>query len=218
MVDQDVLAALTAIEAQWNAAESYVKHVERLRRGRVVGASINEFRYAGRRLVEAYSIVRQRPDDPEARSRALELLREVKHFCLRAQHDAIDGAVTYVDQALDKLEREFGADLLHEKFPKYLSMKQALQEISGIMATSRGDREARDRLYSDMRQGLVDNLIQDHLELETSREVLEAAYTNRVRREKRESWRFWLTIIVGMLAAIAAAGAIPVIARAVHLA
>ena len=48
-MDNDALkGALDAVEAQWNAAEEYVKRVERLRRGKVVVASINELRYAGR--------------------------------------------------------------------------------------------------------------------------------------------------------------------------
>jgi hypothetical protein len=217
MVDQDLLACLSAIEAQWNEAEAYVKHVERLRRGLVVGASINELRYAGRRMVEAYGRIKDKPGDVTARAEALVLLGEVKHFCIRARHDAIDGAVTYIDQALAKLESEFGPDLLHDKFPKYLDMKQALQEIGIIMSQSRGDREARDRLYHDLRGGLVDNLIQNHLELEVSRAVLEAAYVARIKNSKREQGRFWLTIVVAVLTLIAATAAIPLIAKLLRL-
>jgi hypothetical protein len=211
MVDQEVLNALTAIETSWNAAEAYVKHVERLRRGLVVGAAVNELRYAGRRMIEAYACVREKPDDTDARIKALELLGEVKHFCYRAQHDAIDGAVTYIDQALAKLEKDFGPDLLHEKFPKYLEMKQSLQEIGQIMAQSRGDRALRDQLYTDMRHGLVDELIQNHLELETSRAVFEAVIANRIRRDKRETVRFWLTIVIGAATLVAATLAVPMV-------
>jgi hypothetical protein len=221
MVDDEVLAALSAIETHWNSAEAYVKHVERLRRGLVVGASINELRYAGRRMVEAYALVRENPHDPSVRAKSMELLREVKHFCLRAQHDAIDAAVTYIDQALAKLEEDFGPDLLHEKFSKYLQMKQTLQEISAIMSQSRGDRTLRDQLYGDLRNGLVSDLIQNHLELETSHSVLEAAYKSKIKREKQESRRFWFTLIasvlVGLGAIIAASLAIPAVTRAFNL-
>jgi hypothetical protein len=95
MIDHDVRAALDEIEIQWNSAEAYVKRVERLRRGLVVTASINEFRYAGRRFVEAYSLAKQVEADPAKRAEALVFLREVKLFCMRAQHDAMDAAVTY---------------------------------------------------------------------------------------------------------------------------
>ena len=208
MADEDLRSAFDAIEAQWNTAEEYVKKVERLRRGLVVGASINEFRYAGRRMVEAYSLIKAAENDPNKRGEALGLLREVKHFCLRAQHDAMDAAVTYIDQALAKFEEEFGADLLHEKFPHYLAMKEALREVSEVMSASRLNRDARDELYLKIREDLVPTLIDHHNSLETSGVVLIAAYTRRVKGEKREEARFLLTISVGAVAAIAAVAAL----------
>ncbi len=204
MIDGELRAALDSIESQWNNAESYVKKVERLRRGLVVGASINEFRYAGRRLVEAYALVKTAENNPADRAASLDLLREVRNFCFRAQHDAIDAAVTYIDQALAKLEDEFGPDLLHEKFLHYMEMKASLQEISLLMEQSRGDRTLRDVLYQGMRDDLVPTLIDRHRELESSTAVLEAAYTRRVRLERRESRRYWITVGVAAVAALAA--------------
>src|SRR5665213_2792583 len=207
MADDEMRAALDAIEGQWNSAEEYVKKVERLRRGLVVGASINEFRYAGRRLIEAYTLAKTSETDPKHRQEALDLLREVKNFCMRAQHDAMDAAVTYVDQALARFEQEFGADLLHEKFANYLPMKIALKEASEIMAQSRGDRGLRDQLYQGIRDDLVPTLIDHHYELETSGVVLIAAYTRRIKIERRDGLRFWLTLLVGLVAAVGAVAA-----------
>jgi|WetSurMetagenome_2_1015567.scaffolds.fasta_scaffold12169_7 hypothetical protein len=209
MVDAKVLAALDAIEQQWNVAEAYVKRVERLRRGLVVTASINEFRYAGRRLIEAYALAKLSEGSPDKQSEALDYLREVKLFCLRAQHDAMDAAVTYVDQALAKFEDTFGPDLLHEKFPNYIPMKRALKEVSEVMANSRGDRALRDRLYSEIREDLVPTLIDNHHELETSTVVLEAAFKGRIKKERREAVRFWAPFVVAVATLLAAFFAIP---------
>lgn len=208
MVDEELRAALDEIEAQWNAAEEYVKKVERLRRGLVVGAAINELRYAGRRLVEAYAAAKEAANNPKRRQDAFDLLREVRHFCLRAQHDAIDGAVTYIDQALFKFETEFGADLLNAQFPNYMSMKAGLRDISQIMARSRGDRDSREALYGEIRDGLVPTLIDQHYEIETSKGVLIAAYERRVATEKKDTGRFWLMVAIAVVTAIAAIAAL----------
>jgi hypothetical protein len=213
MVDEELRAALDSIEHQWNAAEEYVKRVERLRRGLVVGASINELRYAGRRLIEAYACAKLFQSQPEQRARAFDLLREVTHFCLRAQHDAMDAAVTYIDQALEKFEREFGPDLLHDKFIHYLEMKQILQNVSDVMARSRNDREARNELYAQIKDDAVPTLIEHHLKLETSRVVFEAAYKRKVKNEQRDTFRFWLSMLFIVGTFIAAVLAIPMIAE-----
>jgi hypothetical protein len=212
MIDQEVRAALDAIEAQWNNAEAYVKRVERLRRGLVVTASINEFRYAGRRFVEAYTVAKLSEEDPNKRQQALDYLREVKLFCMRAQHDAMDAAVTYIDKALATFEEEFGHDLLNEKFPNYVPMKVALREVSEVMAQSRGDRDKRDGLYSAIRDDLIPTLIDHHYELETSGPVLEAAYTRRVKNEKRETGRFVILAALAFATLVAAVFAVPMVA------
>jgi hypothetical protein len=211
MNEEELRAALDAIEAHWNSAEEYVKKVERLRRGLVVGASINELRYAGRRLVEAYALSKDVAADPSKAREALALLGEVKHFCMRAKHDAMDAAVTYIDQALAKFESEFGADLLNEKFPQYIQMKGLLREVSEVMAQSRGDRAVRDALYLNIRDDLVPSLIDHHYDLETSRIVLVAAYTKRIRGERRENIRFWITIAIGAGTLVAALFAVPAV-------
>jgi hypothetical protein len=120
----------------------------------------------------------------------------------------MDAAVTYIDQALNTFEQEFGPDLLHEKFNNYLPMKQALREVGLIMAQSRGSRDQRDRLYQGIRDDLVPTLIDQHYELETSSGVLKAAYESRIQSEKRETTRFWLTWVVGFLALLAAVAAL----------
>jgi DNA repair exonuclease SbcCD ATPase subunit len=202
MVDDELRSALDSIENQWNTAEAFIKKVERLRRGLVVGASINELRYAGRRLVEAYAASRDALQDPQKRTEAFDLLREVKNFCLRAQHDAVDAAVTYIDQALAKFEDEFGPDLLSDKFPDYISMKQSLQEISGIMSESREYRDRRDELYNNINSNLIDSLIDSYKRLETSQVVFTAVYVSKIKTEKRNTTRFLVTIGIAVIAAV----------------
>jgi hypothetical protein len=215
-VDEKLRAALDAIELDWNEAEEYIKKVERLRRGLVVTASINELRYAGRRLVEAYSLAKKAELDPQYEQTCLDLLREVRSFCLRAKHDAIDGAVTYIDQALAKFEEEFGPDLLHEKFDDYVKMKVALREVSEIMSQSRGGRDNRNELYKKISEEIISGLITHHYTMETSKVVFSAEYKVRVKREKRDASRFLLPFVVAiagvavaLVAAVAAILALP---------
>ena len=131
----------------------------------------------------------------------------------------MDSAVTYIDQALAAFEEEFGVDLIHEKFPQYIEMKKSLQEMGAVMSQSRGDRNIRDALYANINDNVIPMLIEHHNNLETSTNVFEAVYRNRIKGERKEGWRFWagwvlaafglIGTAVGAVAAIKAIPATP---------
>jgi hypothetical protein len=195
---------LDAVEEQWNASEQFIKRVERLRRGEVVVASINELRYAGRTLIEGYAHFKGCAEHPEREADANLCMREAAKFCLRAKHDAVDSAIMYIDQALLFFEEEFGLPILHEHFPDYIDMKRSLQEIGEIMSASRGDRDKRDSLYANINDTKLDQLIDHHNRLETSTAVFEAIYREKIKGEKRDGFRFYAGWIVAILALLVA--------------
>lgn len=199
-----VEAALAEVADQWDKAEKLVKAAERAR-AQVVIASINELRYAGRRLVDVYRLSEAAKKDPKTREEFDSLIREVKLFCLRAQHDAVDAMVLFLQKAVEKYETEFGLGLLGEKYPRIFEIRATLAEVDGLIIASREDRLKRAAEYDRLAEHHFPILLAHYQHLQASRDVLLDMLVAKRRLESRDFRRFWWVIVATVVAALAGA-------------
>ena len=196
-----VESALADIAVQWDKAEKLVKAAERAR-AQVVIASINELRYAGRRLVDAYHLSESAKSDPLKRDEFDKHIKEVSAFCVRAQHDAIDAMVLFLQKAVEKYEAEFGLALLGEKYPPIFEMRTTLAEVDGLIVASREDRARRSEEYDKLAEIHYPKLISHYQHLQSSRDILLEMLREKKKREGGDLRRYWWVILATFAAAI----------------
>jgi hypothetical protein len=105
---------IVSILAEWDSAEEAIKLAEQVNQ-KVVFPSIKELRYAGRRLVEALSLINSEGPDDEISA----LFNDAQFNCLRARHDAIDVATAKIALDLETALKKLGPKAILETFPKF---------------------------------------------------------------------------------------------------
>ena len=134
-----------ALAAAWNEAEVALKQAEQID-GEAVTSSVNELRYAGRKIIEAKEVYAQDPD------RSADLLRDARMDCMRAQHDAIDAAVSFMNREIDLFVRKVGYTRAATSMPDLGPLLRSLSSAQIAIAASRGRRTERALTYDDLRQ------------------------------------------------------------------
>jgi hypothetical protein len=133
---------LNKVVEAWNAAEEDIKAAEQIEK-KVITPSINELRYAGRRLVEAL----QKIDDEVDHDRAAALLDDAWFDCLRARHDAIDSALMKMALDCEAAVKRLGPRAVVATFPNFSSLLRLLESANQKIRQSRRDRNNRDAIY-----------------------------------------------------------------------
>lgn len=187
---------------EWDKAEKLIKLAERVR-GEVIFASINELRYGGRRLVDALKTA-SNAQLTEVEIDAIKvLILECKFDCQRAQHDAVDALVLFLQKTLKAYEVEFGAKLLAEKYPSYYELKGLLDEADDLIIESREDRQSRQKKYDRISESLYPKLLTYYRQLRSSREVfhqlIEAQKLEKKDSEKRHWQQIWFPILAAFV-------------------
>ena len=146
----DICAALDKLCAEWNSAERAIKIAEQVN-GEIINPSIYELRYGGRRIIEAFELMRDGRFE-EAGS----ILKDAHFDCCRARHDAIDAATTKMTSDLDIALKKLGATPIIQAFPDYSNLVGMLVETRQKIAVSRENRDDRDAIYKSI---VNDNLV-----------------------------------------------------------
>lgn len=185
---------------QWGQAEEVLKLVERVT-NEAFFPSIKELRYAARRVVDAENeAARQNPDQ-----KAIEWhLIEACENCRKARHDAMDSAINFVHEELDKLIRLAGLDVVQQAFPDYGRLKRRLTEVSLLIVESRKTRSTLDQKYDVVKRDHLSEIVDWYVDMQTSIPVVSAI-------QKRHKMDLLLGIfvvggLVGLLVSIAAVG------------
>lgn len=133
-------AHCSSICNEWDEAELAVKIAEQVQR-EVVGPSIAELRYAGRKIVQAIAV---RASDPD---KAIRLLYDAEFDCYRARHDAIDAATSYMADIMFWACKELGVNNVTTSFPRFSELNTMLVAVRQKIAKSRQNRDDRDVIY-----------------------------------------------------------------------
>ena len=159
---------------EWDKAEQAIKQAEMVS-SEVSIPSINELRYAGRRLVDA---LRHKDKDP---IKARDLLRDARFDCQRARHDAIDCATSFMNKMVITATGRFSASNIRDNFPDLIEFRTQLIDAQNKISRSRHDRENRNAIYDVIRNTDLDRLISSYQRLEASEDFL----TKTAEEEKR---------------------------------
>jgi len=195
-VDPELREQINEICIIWDGVEEKIKYSERIT-NEVSLPSINELRYAGRRLIDALNISFKDEISAEDKKEFYSFLLEAKHFCVRAEHDAIDSIVLFIDSRLNEIIREFGIVLINQVFPKFSEMKKKINDANHIITRSRKERDSRTELYNDIFKSLSDGLLDMYNDLLISEEIIKAHIEEVQKKEKKDKLWHIIQLVIG---------------------
>lgn len=148
----DYQQRLAAIAVLWNKIEKRAKAAEQFR-GESIIAAINEMRYAGRRIVDAWAIL-QDPSGISGREDELEEhLVLAKNYLINADHDITDAVCFIVIKRVSLVVSEYGVLRVSTVYPGFPDDYRIVREAKEIVQCSREDRATRlaeyDKLAND---------------------------------------------------------------------
>jgi hypothetical protein len=142
MSDSEIDDAIRKLIEQWNVAEQRIKKAEQVRANEVVAAAIFELRYAGRKLIDASSLLLEGgARDPATRIKILEQLADATEDCVKAKHDAIDSMLDFITSWFDRTESKLGLSVVQRYFPNYIEITAKISTIQDRIADSRADSD-----------------------------------------------------------------------------
>ena len=188
----------------WNKTEKWVKKGENIN-GNVVLPSINEMRYAGRRLVDAFEAAEK--NDAEA---AMRHFSEARDNLIKARHDAVDSIIHHFSENTNKYRENLGAGNLQKHFSEYGTLFSLLKNIESEISNSREKRENRDTIYGKIMQKDLPKLCELYSSLDASIPAIEQNIKKEDRHRAEEmqqmattrSISIWIAIISSIIAII----------------
>ena len=129
----------------WDKTEKWIKEGELFVGKAILSPSINELRYAGRRLVDVIRAA-QRGDD----ERTSYHFSQVQDNLVKARHDVVDAVVMHISEKTNKYRESIGAGNLKTHFSGYEELFGLLKTINQKITCSRGNRENRDTIYGEI--------------------------------------------------------------------
>lgn len=144
-ISDAVRESLTQIRHEWDCTERVLKEAETTCE-KVVFPSIQELRYAGRRLVDGLNVLFEEGRE----DKALDLLRDALFDCHRARHDAVDAVHSKVAGDMRLAVEYLGRDVVLSIFPEITEVQKLLHAIGRDLAEAREDRRDRDRIYKEI--------------------------------------------------------------------
>lgn len=173
----------------WMRAEEVLKITERIKNETFI-PSVKELRYASRRVVQAHIEV----SAGNATDDGINVhLTEAIENCRKARHDAIDSAINFVHEQLDKVASTVGLAVLSQAFPRYAELRSRIRTIDERIVSSRRDRGAMDDEYETIKRDHLNQVVDCYFELESSADVIKD-----IQRAARRT--FWLGVVgVGLV-------------------
>lgn len=178
---------------EWNKAELAIKLAEQVN-GEIINPAIYELRYAGRRIVEALTIV-----DEDAIKK---LLADAHFDCCRARHDAIDAATSKIAADLEISVHLIGPDIVLTHFKEFPNLYGKLSDVRKLIARSREDRNNRDKIYASIQSGNLSEIIDLYRSYQASEPLLIESARKQRRAALRNSIFGWVGIVSLLLTVI----------------
>lgn len=190
---------LASVRASWNEAEETIKLVE-IAIGEPVRPSVQELRYAGRRIVEALDEICNGADEPSI----TKLLHDAEFDCLRARHDAIDAASSAITIIIERAPDQLDDDVVLEAFPEYGDLVVKLQNASGLIATSRKDRKNRNAVYKAVQNSDFPEILKLYRKFRACVPLMQRIAEKNRRQRRRDNIFGYGGLIFGALSLLAA--------------
>lgn len=160
---------LREIQSEWAAAEEDIKLAEQICK-KVSFPSIKELRYAGRKVVEVIVAITRGVNQDDIDS----LVRDIRHDCRRARHDAVDAGTAYIVSEITIAAKKLGYDNVLRAFPKFPDLHSGLNDIRVRIAESRKDTSSRGAIYSGIERNEFPNLVSLFREFQGAQPIMQA--------------------------------------------
>lgn len=179
MLPEKYRAKYSEFVESWEKAEEVLKKVERIKNEAFL-PSINELRYAGRRIVQAHSehknVLKSEVGEGLMTCGLTDHvdthITEAIENCRKARHDAIDSAINFVHERLDTIVDSFGIVLVNQSFPEYRKLRGLMRDMDRKIVESRRGRTQMDDMYEEIKREHLDKMVELYCSLEDSDEVL----------------------------------------------
>jgi hypothetical protein len=189
LLDEKLDGLLKDLNTQWNIAERRIKKAEFVQGGVVVNSAIFELRYAGRKLIDAHALIREKDwkNDSKTYEDICRFLADAIEDCVKAKHDAIDAMVDFVTNWFNELEARVGPEKLVSLFPEYLVTTASIAQIQDKIAQSRENRiAARDGVYDEIEKVEYKSLLDLYDKMRLSRDRIDLIHSSQRRKERSD--------------------------------
>ena len=197
----DLRSRLSAIGRRWNVVEGRIKEVQNINNAVFIPA-INELRYAGRKLVDAWSIYEDQSLDTNTRRANVEkAVTVVEQYVENAEHDVTDAICVFLHLKIRDLIERYGLSLIREYHPNIFELIAKIDEINDIIAESRRNRTRRNEIYDNLETDYVPILKEKFEALRFSEKTMEM---DRIIRSRKAKARFTMECVLFVLAVLGA--------------
>lgn len=163
-MDNEIVRQLIALHDLWNRIEERAKRAEHFRE-EAITASINEMRYAGRRVVDVLYRLYCQPETPQNRDTIFEDLIVAKNYLVNADHDLTDSIFLLVQRRVNRTIRVHGENEIKTRCPSFASLYPVIRAAEELVAASRKDRQRRDEEYQKLNDEHLPKLMQLYEEI-----------------------------------------------------
>ncbi len=181
------------LSEDWDKTEKWIKFGEHLT-SKVMNPSINEMRYAGRRLVDAYHATQN-----GLKEEATQHIHDAKDNLMKARHDVIDASMAYLNTRFNNINEDLGAANFNNHFSKYGEYLMLLEKIKSQISESRECRTLRDEIYSKIIEDDLPDLINLHDKLKLSLPAIEKGVSEKRKHDQKFLWGGIIGIIIGII-------------------
>jgi hypothetical protein len=190
---EEINALFAELRVEWNASEALVKSAEQVC-GDAIIPSIKEFRYAGRRVVDAFATFSGGTDLIKAKA----FIQDAIFNCHCARHDAIDVATGIMASTMEVAVKKIGYQHILAAFPKFADLRRHLSAVRIRIRASRGDRENRDAIYQAVHEAEFPALMALYEEFQGAEDLMKSL----ARRERIELTFTRGTTVISVVAAL----------------
>ena len=160
--------------------------------------AVNELRYAGRRLVDAW-IALALGNESEARAK----INDAKFDCYRARHDSIDAICSKIAKDIEITVDTFGVGVVVAAYGNYAKFAGKLFATQSKIEGSRGDRKNRSAIYSTIETVDIVPLIEEYREMRLAEPIMVKLFEEKKLeiRDKKiyEHGGFWVGVAGAVL-------------------
>jgi hypothetical protein len=196
-LDSKLSKALSDLGEHWNVIEGRLKEAEQLRSEAVIPA-INELRYAGRQIVDAWGIATQVKISKKEHERFDRCFIVAKQYLYNADHDVTDSICFFIHKRLKTLLELYSKRRLRNYYPEIDSLLKRVQEVNETITTSRRGRPERNGLYEKLAEEYVPYLTEQFRQLQ----VVERITEEQDRRRRFLTCGGYIVGTIGLVASI----------------
>ena len=190
----------------WRNIEQWIKRSEQINRRAVIPA-INELRYAARQLFYAQIVFAKDVLTDVEKKHVIKRLAIAEQYMTNADHDIVDGVVTFYNGVIDDIEGKYGRSAIIDHYPRFPLLKEKLKECEDLISDARRDYEKRYDNYSLIRNEHFPMLIKEYdflLDAEVSAQETKNRINRKLEIAEGKANILWWASVTGWIVAVAA--------------